>query len=125
MDLKIKDTKRIVGNGTLGFGDIIGISENIPTTVKLNVVWKNSSDRQAVVALREQIWVVDKITGSIYKMDPLPEDMEGYFIDKLVPMGDGCHLICLKYDGGEYYKKAVKLDSKISFKDGNLVIKRD
>lgn len=125
MDLKIKVINRIIGNGTLDFSDIIDISEDIPTTVKLNVIWKNSSDRQAVVALREQIWIVDKITSSIYKMEPLPEDMEGYFVDKLVPMGDGCHLICLKYDGGEYYKKAVKLDTKISFKDGNLVIKHD
>ena len=125
MDLKIKVINRIIGNGTLDFSDIIDISEDIPTTVKLNVIWKNSSDRQAVVALREQIWIVDKNASSIYKMEPLPEDMEGYFVDKLVPMSDGCHLICLKYDGGEYYKKAVKLDPKIGFKDGNLVIKRD
>lgn len=90
--------------------NVIDICEDYLGVKSVNILWTDSEKKQFVCAYRGRILVCDK--GKVYETY-LPNDMNGYHVDKLVFISGRINLLCLKYESGQYYKKAVRISDDV------------
>lgn len=105
MDLEISLVKTYDNN--VGITDIC---EDILGVKTVNILWTDYEKKQFVCAYRGRILIVSN--GVVYETK-LPNDMEGYHVDKLIFTSGRIYLLCLKYESGQYYKKAVKISDDV------------
>ena len=90
--------------------NVTDICENLLGVKTVNILWTDCEKKQFVCAYRGRILIVDN--GRVYETK-LPNDMEGYHIDKLIFASSHIYLLCLKYESGQYYKKAVRISDDV------------
>lgn len=96
--------------------DVVSICEDLLGVKTVNILWTDYEKKQFICAYRGRILIIDN--GKVYETK-LPADMEGYHVDKMVFTAYRVYLLCLKYESGQYYKKAVRISDKV-MKDKTL-----
>ena len=90
--------------------NVTDICDNILGVKTVNILWTDCEKKQFVCVYRGRILIVDN--GRVYETK-LPNDMEGYHIDKLIFASNHIYLLCLKYESGQYYKKALRISDDV------------